>query len=71
MKKTYNTEPINKLWRIASPEEITESLDNILFSACIRYLDPYGGSPSEQNVIDVNNVRFLLEALRECSTNSK
>lgn len=41
-------------------------IDNILFTATVSYLDPVHGSPTEKMVGDVTNVRFLLEALREC-----
>lgn len=48
-------------------EELAESLDRILFTATVSYLDPMNGGTTEDIVNDVYNIRFLLEALRRCS----
>lgn len=65
MKKQYDLAELVRTFGIVSPEEISESLDNVLFSATVSYLDPSQGAPTEKMVEDVTNVRFLLEALRE------
>lgn len=66
MAQQYNLEKMQRLFSTVSPEELGESLDNILFTATVSYLDPTQGCSTEQNVNDVTNVRFLLETLREC-----
>ena len=66
MKKQYDLAELIRTFGEDSPKEISESLDNVLFSATVNYLDPSQGTPTERMVNDVTNVRFLLEALREC-----
>lgn len=66
MKTQYDLSELQRTLGIVDPEELTESLDNILFTATVSYLDPVHGIPTEKMVGDVTNVRFLLEALREC-----
>lgn len=60
----------NKKWEefisICDVDETVQSLDNVLYEAVMRYLDPELGGTVEQNRTDVSNVRFLLESLREC-----
>lgn len=68
MKEQYNLSELLRTFGIVSPEELSESLDNVLFTATVSYLDPDKGSPTERMVEDVTNVRFLLEALRECAS---
>ena len=48
-------------------EELAESLDRILFTATVSYLDSTNGGTTEDIVNDVYNIRFLLETLRRCS----
>lgn len=66
MKEQYNLSELLRTFGIVSPEELSESLDNVLFTATVSYLDPGHGCPTDRMVEDVTNVRFLLEALREC-----
>ena len=66
MNTCCNMKEMEKLFRMYSPEELAASLDNVLFTATVGYLDPDGACPTEAVVNDVTNVRFLLESLREC-----
>lgn len=66
MKTNCNMKEIEKLFRLYSPEELATSLDHVLFTATISYLDPTGGGTNDEIINDVYNVRFLLESLREC-----
>lgn len=68
--KHYATDSIRDLFTILTPGELAESLDNILFTATVHYLDPTTGGSVEKNVTDVSNVRYLLEALREIKQNA-
>lgn len=68
MKEQYNLSELLRTFGIVSPEELSESLDIVLFTATVSYLDPDKGCPTERMVEDVTNVRFLLEALRECAS---
>lgn len=68
--KQYGIDSIRELFSILTPDEVAESLDNILFTATVHYLDPTTGGTVDKNVTDVNNVRFLLEALREIKQNA-
>ena len=61
------TEVQNLLNTHRTAEELAESLDRILFTATVSYLDSTNGGTTEDIVNDVYNIRFLLETLRRCS----
>ena len=61
------TEVQNLLNTHRTTEELAESLDRILFTATVSYLDSTNGGTTEDIVNDVYNIRFLLETLRRCS----
>lgn len=62
----FNNKKWEKFISICDVDETVQSLDNVLYEAVMRYLDPELGGAVEQNMTDVSNVRFLLESLREC-----
>ena len=62
----FNNKKWEKFISICDVDETVQSLDNVLYEAVMRYLDPESGGTVEQNMTDVSNVRFLLESLREC-----
>lgn len=66
MKTKFNLEEWERFIRFNDADELIQSLDNVLFSATIHYLEPMNGSPSDREVTDVISVRCLLEALRRC-----
>lgn len=71
MKPNCNMKEIEKLFCTCTPEELAISLDHVLFTATISYLDPTGGGSNDEIINDVYNVRFLLESLRECCKSSE
>lgn len=62
----FNYQKWERYLSIDDMESTVQSLDNILYEAVMRLLDPEMGGTTERNQTDVSNVRFLLENLREC-----
>lgn len=65
-KPVFNYQKWERYLSIDDMESTVQSLDNILYEAVMRLLDPEMGGTAERNQTDVSNVRFLLENLREC-----
>lgn len=65
-KPVFNYQKWERYLSIGDMESTVQSLDNILYEAVMRLLDPEMGGTIERNQIDVSNVRFLLENLKEC-----
>ena len=66
MMTNGNMKEIEELFRMYSPEELASSLDRVLFTATLSYLDPTGGGTTDEMVDDVYIIHYLLESLRKC-----
>lgn len=66
MNNHYNAKAWADYLKTFDLEDTISSLDQVLFDAVMHYLDNDSGGVSNKTAEDVQNVRFLLEALREC-----
>lgn len=66
----YDKSKLDVLFNIDNMTETINALDNVLFSACMYYLDVEGrGVPLQTDSYNVSQVRFLLETLRSTIVN--
>lgn len=60
----------SELFRLCDAGKLADSLDKVLFTACMSYLDTESrGIPTKEDAESAMNVRLLLEALRTVERN--
>lgn len=65
MKRICDKSKLDIYFHIQDMEEVIDALDDVLFSACMYYLDvDKRGIPSAGDANNVSIVRFLLQNLR-------
>lgn len=65
MKRVYDKSKLDTLFCIDNMEDAINALDDVLFSACMYYLDvECRGAPAAKDSHNVATVRYLLETLR-------
>lgn len=67
MTQKYDLFKLNSFFEIQEIGEVIKSLDQILFAACMYYLDLGNkGLPTPKDSCCIMDVRDLLESLRDC-----
>lgn len=67
-KPGFDVQKWNEYLKYEEMDEVVKSLDKVLFNAVMRYMDKDLGGNTEQDQMDVLNVRCLLEGLRNSIT---
>jgi hypothetical protein len=70
MKATFNHQKWNEFLESENLSETVSSLDNILFISVMWLLNKENGIPNDSDMVDVTNVRYLLQNLRSCIDNN-
>ena len=70
MKATFNHQKWNEFLKSEDLSETVSSLDNILFISVMWLLNKENGVPNDSDMVDVTNVRYLLQNLRSCIDNN-